>query len=97
MCNFYLNIKIISLKEGELNADTLPSVYKNLTGNAGWVTLWEDKAQTLCDQNDIVQEDIDDLKDNLAVINEECNIQKFIKRKSEELYDELFHYWIEGT
>ena len=76
---------------------TRHSVYKNLTGNAGWVTLWEDKAQTLCDQNDIVQEDIDDLKDNLAVINEECNIQKFIKRKSEELYDELFHYWIEGT
>ena len=29
-------------------------------------------------------------------ISELCNIQKFIKRKSNELYNELSNYWIEG-
>ena len=73
------------------------TAYKNLTGNTGWLTTWEGRANTLNTQDKTIQKEIDDYTTKIKAINDECNVQKYIKNKGEVLYDELFHYWIEGT
>lgn len=76
---------------------TRHTVYANLTGSDGWQALWEKKAAQLEASADEVQEDIDELLVEIQEINDKCNIQKFILSKGDELYDELYHYWIEGN
>lgn len=73
------------------------TVYKNLTGENGWLSLWEKQAENLCAQNENIEKSIDEISEQIKEINEACNVQKYIKNKDEQLYDELFHYWIEGT
>lgn len=66
-------------------------------GDSGWCTIWENYINTeLTPIDDDLGQDIETIEEELAYINERCNIQKYVKNKSQTLYDELFHYWVEG-
>ena len=60
------------------------TTYLAVTGSDGWCVIWEKHIADLDRQNDSKQ------------INGKCNIQDFVKAKGETLYNELYHYWIEG-
>lgn len=79
---------------------------KETAGTGGWCDLWENLINnSLVPSVEAINAAISSLEKNLENINELCNIQKFIKKKDESLraggkesnlYEELFHYWIEG-
>lgn len=72
------------------------SAYILTTGEHGWCSIWEAYIADINDDNDDLQEDIQELLDELEYINNQCNIQTYIKNRSETLYEELQYYWIEG-
>jgi len=72
------------------------STYILTTGEHGWCSLWESYIADINGDNDDLQEDINDLLDELEYINNQCNIQTYIKNRSDALYEELQYYWIEG-
>lgn len=80
------------------------TTYYALTGANGWCVLWEKYIKTLSDDangnlgvSQNLQAKIDELNAELTYINEQCDVQKFIKKRGDSLYDELSNYWIEGT
>ena len=72
------------------------TTYLAVTGSDGWCVIWEKHIADLDRQNDSKQASIDALNEELKYINGKCNIQDFVKAKGETLYNELYHYWIEG-
>lgn len=73
------------------------TTYKETAGVGGWCDLWESYiTNKLVTELNAVSTRIDSTTQEMERISELCNIQKFIKRKSNELYNELSNYWIEG-
>lgn len=74
------------------------TTYTETRGDDGWCSIWEAHIN-----NDLlpINEDLEDKISEIAVemeyICDQCNIQKYIQRRGQELYDELTVYWIEGT
>lgn len=74
------------------------TTYTKLTGDSGWCSLWENYINnTLVTESDDYAEDIQAIQDEMAYINAQCNVQTYIKNKSQALYNELSNYWIEGS
>lgn len=74
------------------------TTYAETVGNNGWCSIWENHINhTLTPISDNLQSDIKAIeKGEMAYINTQCDIQEFIKRCGQALYDELSNYWIEG-
>lgn len=73
------------------------TTYKETAGTGGWCDLWESHIRnTLVPATNAIKSQIQSIEEEMRHINELCNIQKFIKRKGDVLYDELCNYWIEG-
>lgn len=74
------------------------TTYTKLTGDSGWCSLWENYINnTLVTESDDYAEDIQAIQDEMVYINAQCNVQTYIKNKSQALYNELSNYWIEGS
>ena len=74
------------------------TTYVELVGNNGWCSKWENYINTqLAPQNDSYTSQITDIENEMKYINEQCNVQKYIKNRGQNLYNELLNYWIEGT
>ncbi len=66
--------------------------------DGGWYDIWADHIKNdLSPVGDSLQNNIDEIKREMEYISEQCNIEKFIQRKGQALYDELSTYWIEGN
>lgn len=73
------------------------STYKTtLAGNNSWIKIWEDRKTTITDNKNDNDQNIENLKKSMLEITNACEVQKFIKGKSEGLYNEFQNYWIEG-
>lgn len=73
------------------------TTYRETAGVGGWCDLWESYiTNKLVTKLNTVSVRIDSTTNEMERISELCNIQKFIKRKGNELYNELSNYWIEG-
>lgn len=73
------------------------TTYAETVGDNGWCSIWENHInRTLTPISDNLQSDIEVIEEEMAYINTQCNIQQFIKRCGQTLYDELSNYWIEG-
>ena len=73
------------------------TTYAETVGDSGWCSIWENHINcTLTPISDNLQGDIEVIEEEMAYINAQCNIQQFIKRRGQVLYDELSNYWIEG-
>lgn len=73
------------------------TTYAETVGDRGWCSIWENYINhTLSPINDNLQGDIEVIEEEMAYINSQCNIQQFIRRCGQTLYDELSNYWIEG-
>ena len=74
------------------------TTYTEAGGSQGWVELWMAHVN-----NDIepqiksLQAEIDTIKTELKYITDICEVQKFIRRKGLDLYNELTTYWVEGS
>lgn len=74
------------------------TAYVELVGNNGWCSKWENYINTqLAPQNDGYTSQITTIENEMKYINEQCNVQKYIKNRGQNLYNELLNYWIEGT
>ena len=74
------------------------TTYVELVGNNGWCSKWENYINTqLAPQNDGYTSQITTIENEMKYINEQCNVQKYIKNRGQNLYNELLNYWIEGT
>lgn len=74
------------------------TTYTETVGNGGWISLWEKHInEDINGPRAELQEKIDAINKELEYISDKCNIQKFVQRESQELYDELTNYWIEGS
>lgn len=69
-----------------------------VTGDNGWINLWQARASSQEDKIERLQSRIDSENSFIQSIHERCNIEKFIKRlyNGDALYSELRNYWIEG-
>ena len=73
------------------------TTYAETVGDSGWCSIWENHInRTLTPISNNLQNDIEVIEGEMTYINTQCNIQQFIKRRGQELYDELSNYWIEG-
>lgn len=72
------------------------STYQSLTGANNWFDIWSNKVANLKADNEDSQKAIDALITAMGEITEKCNIQKYVKAKGDDLYNEFFNYWIEG-
>ena len=73
------------------------TTYKETAGVGGWCDIWENYIKTtLAATLNAINTQINSITQEMNRISEICNIQKFIKRKGDGLYDELSNYWIEG-
>ena len=61
-----------------------------------WYTLWQNYINTVLGSISAIKSEIDVLEEELSYISAKCNIESFFKDKSENLYEELLNYWIEG-
>lgn len=62
-----------------------------------WAKLWETNLNELTTERDIFENNhIKSIEQQLELISNECNIQKYIKSNSQQLYEEFENYWIEG-
>ena len=74
------------------------TTYVELVGNNGWCSKWENYINTqLAPQNDGYTSQITTIENEMKYINEQCNVQKYIKNRGQNLYNELLNYWVEGT
>lgn len=87
----------VTIERFYVSGFTRHTVYGMLTGSNGWQVLWEKEALRLEALSKAWQDEIDKVLAEVSAINEKCNIQKYIKAQDDKLYDELYHYWIEGT
>lgn len=87
----------VTIERFYVSGFTRHTVYGMLTGSNGWQVLWEKEALRLEALSKAWQDEIDKVLAEVSVINEKCNIQKYIKAQDDKLYDELYLYWIEGT
>lgn len=73
------------------------TTYKETAGTGGWCDLWESYiTSSLVLSSNAIKEQVQSIEAQMSTISNLCNIQKFIKRKGEALYEELCNYWIEG-
>lgn len=72
------------------------TTYQSLTGETGWCALWEASVKEIDGKLSDVDAEIGQLEKEQEYIAENCNVQKYIKRRGENLYNELAGYWIEG-
>lgn len=64
---------------------------------AAWCTAWESYInKTLSRKVNDNRWNIETTEGQMKSISDICNVQSFVKRKSEALYEELCNYWIEG-
>lgn len=73
------------------------TTYIETAGNDGWCSIWENHINnTLTPISNSLQSSISSIEEEMKYINNQCNIQQYIKRRGQILYDELSNYWIEG-
>lgn len=72
------------------------TMYGYLLGDNNWIDRWEKRAKALQKDSDDVAAEITELQNEMVYINEQCHVQKYIKRRGEDLYNEFSNYWIEG-
>lgn len=74
------------------------TTYQELPGDDGWCTIWENHLNNdIIPLNESLQKDIDVIDAELKYINAQCNIETFVQKRGQNLYDELSNYWIEGS
>ena len=103
-CNgkrFYISVSadgIVSIYFFYINGFDRYTTYSKLAGENGWCLLWENFINgELRERNEVCNQAIESISSEMAYINEQCNIQKFVLAKGEDIYNELLNYWIEGT
>ena len=73
------------------------TTYMETAGDNGWCSIWENHINhDLAPVSDSLETEIEAIEAEMAYINNQCNIQQFVKRRGQKLYDELSDYWIEG-
>lgn len=73
------------------------TTYKETAGVGGWCDIWEAYIRnTLIPEKEGIESKVENLESQMKAISDVCNVQKFIKSKGGNLYDELSNYWIEG-
>lgn len=88
---------IVSLYKYYVSGFDRFTTYKETAGIGGWCDLWENYiTNVLVAELNVLNEQIDSTTQAMEAISDLCNIQKFIKRKGNDLYNELSNYWIEG-
>lgn len=74
------------------------TTYAETKGNTGWVDIWQNHIdRDLKPVSDALQQDINAIEAEMAYICEQCSIKEYIQRRSQDLYNELSVYWIEGS
>lgn len=74
------------------------TTYSEMKGDSGWCSIWENHInKVLRPKSSEIQKEITIIESELQYISGECNVQKFVHRQSQELYNELSYYWIEGN
>lgn len=74
------------------------TTYAETKGNTGWVDIWQNHInRDLKPVSDALQQDISAIEAEMAYICEQCSIKEYIQRRSQDLYNELSVYWIEGS
>lgn len=104
VCNgmrFYINLGIdgvVSLHCFYVCGFDRYTTYVELVGDSGWCSLWENHINNnLVSANDSWEAQIAVIEGEMQYINEQCNVQTYIKNRGQSLYDELQSYWIEGS
>lgn len=73
------------------------TTYAEMVGDNGWCSIWENHIiQNLNPALEALNEKISLLKNEMQFINEQCNLEKFVKSYGDKLYKELSNYWVEG-
>ncbi len=70
---------------------------EEIVGMHGWIFIWENHINhDLKEISDGIKSRIKNIEDEMQYVSNECDIQRYIKRRGQDLYDELAYYWIEG-
>lgn len=72
------------------------STYKTLTGDNNWVDIWTEKVNSIKKEKETNNKAIEEKEAEMATITNACEVQKFIKAKGDDIYNEFLNYWIEG-
>lgn len=88
---------IVSLYRFYVSGFDRYTTYRETAGDGGWCSILENYInKTLVPSLREIDNQVKAIQDEMEAINDRCNVQKFIKRKGTELYDELSNYWVEG-
>ena len=69
----------------------------SMAGDRGWVSIWENHINNdLTPIGASIQKEIDVIEAEMQYVNQQCDVEQYIKRRGQKLYDELSYYWIEG-
>lgn len=74
------------------------TTYTEIGGVKGWRYIWENHINCFLEPEKmkIKTNNIEPIKNEMQLISDNCNVEKYVRKQGANLYDELSAYWIEG-
>lgn len=74
------------------------TTYMEIGGVKGWRYIWENHINCFLEPEKmkIKTNNIEPIKNEMQLISDNCNVEKYVRKQGANLYDELSAYWIEG-
>lgn len=74
------------------------TTYTEIGGVKGWRYIWENHINSFLESEKmkIKTNKIEPIKNEMQLISDNCNVEKYVRKQGANLYDELSAYWTEG-